>query len=347
MPIATPQQFARMLAAAHSGGYAYPAVNCTTLSAMNAVFKGLADAGSDGIVQINPAAGRFASGVSHRNAFLGAVVLAEAAHRLAAQYPVLVALNTDHCGPEAAPGFLLPLIEETARRRARGENNLFQNHMLDASHLPLRENLRISREYLQRCAEQDIVLEVEAGVVGGEEEGAAGSKDTPEEKLYTTPEDMLEVYETLHGVGRFTLAATFGNVHGIYKPGTVKLRPEILRQGQDAVMARHGTGAKMALVFHGGSGTPLEQIHETLRYGVVKMNLDTDTQYAFTRPIADHMLKHYDGVLKVDGEIADKQYYEARSYLVKAEEAMAVRVAQACHDLRSAGRSLGGQARDI
>ncbi|MGD2124105.1 MAG: class II fructose-bisphosphate aldolase, partial [Gemmatimonadota bacterium] len=252
------------------------------------------------------------------------------------------ALNTDHCQPDKAEGFLKPLIEATAQRRVRGENNLFQNHMLDASILPLEENMKISQEYLRLCAEHEIILEVEAGVVGGEEDGAAGSEDTPEDKLYTTPEDMLAVYESLHSIGRFTFAATFGNVHGHYKPGAVKLRPEILKDGQAAVMERYGADAEMDLVFHGGSGSLLEEIRETLSYGVIKMNVDTDTQYAFTRPIAAHMMQNYDGVLKVDGEIGNKKVYDPRSYLKKAEENMAARVCEACDDLLSSGKSLFG-----
>ncbi|HKJ02662.1 MAG TPA: class II fructose-bisphosphate aldolase, partial [Longimicrobiales bacterium] len=268
---------------------------------------------------------------------------AEAAHRLAEQYDVLVALNTDHCPPDQASTFLGPLIEATAARRARGEGNLFQNHMLDASSLPLDENLELSREYLRLCAENEIVLEVEAGVVGGEEDGASGSDDTPAEKLYTTPEDMVAVYEALHDIGPFTFAATFGNVHGHYKPGAVKLKPEILREGQAAVTARYGADAEMDLVFHGGSGSLLEEIRETLGYGVVKMNVDTDTQYAFTRPVVDHMMRNYEGVLKVDGEVGNKKLYDPRAYLKAAEQGMAARVQAACSDLLSAGRTLFGQ----
>jgi fructose-bisphosphate aldolase class II len=329
-----------MLDAAQEAGYAYPAINTTSIITLNAAMKGFAESKSDGIIQFSTGAGQFASGLANKDAAFGCIVLAEAAHRLAEQYDVLVALNTDHCQPEKAGGFLKPLIEATAQRRARGETNLFQNHMLDASILPLDENMKLSQEYLRLCAEQEIILEVEAGVVGGEEDGAAGSEDTPEDKLYTTPEDMMAVYEALHSIGRFTFAATFGNVHGHYKPGAVKLRPQILKDGQAAVMAKHGTGAEMDLVFHGGSGSLLEEIRETLDYGVVKMNVDTDTQYAFTRPIAGHMMENYEGVLKIDGEIGNKKVYDPRSYLKKAEENMAARVCVACEDLLSTGKSL-------
>ena len=329
-----------MLDAAQEGGYAYPAINCTSMATINAALKAFADLNSDGIIQFSTGAGQFASGLNNKDATLGAIALAEAAHRLAEQYPILVALNTDHCQPEKAASFLRPLIEETARRRAKGENNLFQNHMLDASILPLDENMKISKEYLKLAAENDIILEVEAGVVGGEEDGAAGHEDMPSEMLYTTPEDMLTVHEELHEIGRFTFAATFGNVHGHYKPGAVKLRPEILKQGQSAVIEKYGNDAELDLVFHGGSGSTLEEIRETLDYGVIKMNVDTDTQYSFTRPIAEHMYQNYDGVLKVDGEIGNKKLYDPRSYMKKAEQAMAERVMVACEDLLSSGKSI-------
>ena len=343
MPIATPAQFRQMLDAAQDGGYAYPAINVTSIITLNAAMKGFAESNSDGIIQFSTGAGQFASGLSNKDAAFGCIVLAEAAHRLAERYDILAALNTDHCQPEKAAAFLKPLIEATAERRARGENNLFQNHMLDASILPLAENMALSQEYLRLCAPQEIILEVEAGVVGGEEDGAAGTEDTPDKDLYTTPEDMLAVYEALHEIGPFTFAATFGNVHGHYKPGAVKLKPKILKEGQAAVMAKYGADAAMDLVFHGGSGSLLEEIRETLDYGVIKMNVDTDTQYAFTRPIADHMLSGYDSVLKIDGEIGNKKLYDPRSYLKKGEENMAERVCVACSDLLSGGNSLFGQ----
>ncbi len=343
MPVATPKQFAQMLDAAQKGNYAYPAVNCSSINTINAALKGFAESKSDGFIQFSTGAGQFASGLQNNDATSGCILLAEVAHRLAEQYNVVIALNTDHCQPNKAEEFLKPLIEETARRRARGESNLFQNHMLDASALPLAENMALSQEYLKLCAQHEIILEVEAGVVGGEEDGAAGTEDMPAEKMYTSPEDMVAVHEALQGLGRFTFAATFGNVHGHYKPGAVKLRPEILKQGQEAVMSRYGPEAEFDLVFHGGSGSDLSQIRETLEYGVIKMNIDTDTQYVFTRPIADHMLKNYDSVMMIDGEIGSKKLYDPRSYLKKAEEAMSVRVARGCDDLRSTGNTLFGQ----
>ncbi len=342
MPIATPKQYAAMLDAAQAGDYAYPAINVTSLPTLNGALKAFAESKSDGIIQVSTGGGQFASGTAVKDMALGAIVLAEAAHRLAERYDVLVALHTDHCQPDKVESFLKPLIAATAARRAAGQGNLFNSHMLDASELPLKENMRLSKELLALCAQHEIILEVEAGVVGGEEDGVDHGH-LPNDKLYTTPEDMLEVYETLRGVGRYMFAATFGNVHGSYKPGAVKLRPDILKHGQDAVIAKHGQAAKFDLVFHGGSGTPLEEIRETLGYGVVKMNIDTDTQYAFTRPIADHMFKNYAGVLKIDGEIGDKKIYDPRSYLKKAEQGLCDRMKQACDDLLSTGKTLFGK----
>ncbi|HTN03477.1 class II fructose-bisphosphate aldolase [Planctellipticum variicoloris] len=342
MPIASPKQYAAMLDAAQQGDYAYPAVNVSSLVTLNAAFKAFADKKSDGIIQVSTGGGQFASGQNVKDMAFGAIVLAEAAHRLAEKHNVMVALHTDHCQPGKVESFLKPLIAETARRRKAGLPNLFQSHMLDASELPLAENMALSKDLLKLCVENEIILEVEAGVVGGEEDGVDHS-DHPAEKLYTTPEDMVAVHEALSGIGRFLFAATFGNVHGSYKPGAVKLRPDILKHGQDAVMAKYGKAAKFDLVFHGGSGTPLEEIRETLGYGVVKMNIDTDTQYAFTRPVADHMFKNYSGVLKIDGEIGDKKTYDPRAYLKAAEIGMAARLGVACDDLLSTGKTLFGK----
>lgn len=341
MPIATPEQYGKMLDAAQQGGYAYPGINVTSIVTINAALKAFADAKSDGIIQFSTGAGEFASGLNVKDAVHGTITLAEAAHRLAEKYDVLIGLHTDHCQPKKVDSFLKPLIEATAARRAAGQTNLIQSHMYDGSELPLDQNIAQSQELLKLCAENEIILEVEAGVVGGEEDGIDHS-DMPADKLYTTPEDMLQVYESLNGLGRFMFAATFGNVHGHYKPGAVKLRPEILRDGQKAVMDKHGAAAEFDLVFHGGSGTPSSQLQETLEYGVVKMNIDTDTQYAFTRPVVDHIMKHYNEVLMVDGEIGVKKSYDPRTYLKLAEAGVATRLQRACDDLRSTGKSIFG-----
>ncbi|QDT40989.1 Fructose-bisphosphate aldolase [Gimesia alba] len=342
MPIATPAQYAAMLDAAQEGNYAYPAMNVTSLTTINGALKAFADKKSDGIIQVSTGGGQFASGLDQKDAVLGAIILAEATHRLAERYDVLIALHTDHCQPGKVDSFLKPLIAETARRREAGLPNLFQSHMLDASELPLKENLELSVDLLKLCAANEIILEVEAGVVGGEEDGVDNS-DQPADKLYTSPEDMVAVYEALNGLGRYMFAATFGNVHGSYKPGAVKLRPEILKEGQEAVIAKYGKEAEFDLVFHGGSGTPEDQLRETLEYGVVKMNIDTDTQYAFTRPVVDHMMKNYDGVLKIDGEVGVKKVYDPRSYLKAGEMGVVNRMGEACDDLFSTGKTIFGK----
>jgi fructose-bisphosphate aldolase class II len=270
---------------------------------------------------------------------LGAASIAEHVHRAAERYPVYVALHTDHCQADKLDKFVMPLVEETERRRAAGKPNLFNSHMFDGSALPLAENLDIAKKLLERFRKNDLILEIEAGVVGGEEDGIKASAAA---KLYTTPEDTLEVARRLNGVqgARYLLAATFGNVHGVYKPGHVKLKPSILKDCQDAVVNKYGEAARFYLVFHGGSGSELHDIHEAVDYGVVKMNIDTDTQYAFSRAIADHFFKNYDGVLKVDGEVGNKKAYDPRTYLALAETALAERVKQAVNELRAAGTTM-------
>lgn len=339
MPIVDHALYVRMLDHALSEGFAYPAINVLELTSLNAAIEGFAAAKSDGIIQISVAAGMHASGPA-KDPVLGAITLAEHARRVAERAGIYVAIHTDHCPTAKVDSFLKPLIAETARRRASGLPNLFHSHMYDGSDLPMDENLRIAKDLLSLCRDNEIILEVEAGVVGGEEDGITGA---PDAKLYTTTEDMRQVYETLSRVegGRFMLAATFGNVHGVYKPGQVKLKPSILRDGQKAVMEKYGDAARMWLVFHGGSGTSTEEIHETLDYGVVKMNIHTDTQYAMTRAVADHFYTHYDGVLKVDGEVGVKQDYLASTWLDKGRAGMVARVVQACEELKSAGKGTG------
>ncbi|MEO0508396.1 MAG: class II fructose-bisphosphate aldolase [Verrucomicrobiota bacterium] len=339
MPVATPAQYAAMIDAAQKGNYAYPAVNITSITTINAALKAFADAKSDGIIQVSTGGGQFASGVDVKDAAFGAIVLAEATHILAEKYDILVGLHTDHCHPEKVDGFLKPLLEASRKRIAEGKGPLFQSHMFDGSVVSLEENMEISKALLKECAELDIILEIEAGVVGGEEDGHDTS-GVPAEKLYTTPEDMVTVHESLDGIGRFLFAATFGNVHGAYKPGAVQLKPTILRDGQAAVEEKYGAEKRFDLVFHGGSGSELGDIRETLGYGVVKMNIDTDTQYAFTRPIVTHICENIEGVLKIDGEVGNKKTYDPRSYLKKGEVNMAARLVQACEDLCSEGKTI-------
>jgi len=341
MPIVSHEQYCRMLDHAKAKRFAFPAINVTSLESLNAALAGFAAANSDGIIQVSTGGGKHASG-QLGDMPLGAIVIAEAAHELAARYDVLIALHTDHCHPDKLAPFLDPLLDYSKERIAQGKGPLFQSHMFDGSVLPLAENLATSEDYHRRCAEMNIILEIETGVVGGEEDGHDTS-GVSKDKLYTTTEDMVNSYEKLIPIGRFMLAATFGNVHGVYKPGNVVLQPKILRDGQAAVKDKHGTDDNpLDLVFHGGSGSTLEEIHETLGYGVIKMNIDTDCQYAFSRPIVDHVMKNYDGMLKIEGEVGNKKVYDPRSYLKKSIESMKQRIAKACHALRSEGNSLHG-----
>lgn len=339
MPIATHEQYLEMLAKAKDGKYAFPAINITSLETLNATMAAFAETETDGIIQVSTGGGKHATG-SIGDMALGAEVLAEAAHTLAERYDVLFALHTDHCHPQNLVPFMDPLLEASKKRVAKGLGPLFQSHMYDGSPVPLKENFDTSEVYLKRCAELNIILEIETGVVGGEEDGHDTS-DVAADKLYTTPEDMCEAYERLDKIGPWMLAATFGNVHGVYKPGNVKLKPTILAEGQAAVKSKFGTGDNpLFLVFHGGSGSTIEEIHETLDYGVIKMNVDTDCQYTFSRPIVDHMLKNYDGLLRIDGEVGNKKVYDPRAYLKKGMQGMQDRIVQAVTDLRGVGKSI-------
>ena len=343
MPVATPEIYAQMLDTAKEKSFAFPAINVSSSQTLNAALKGFADSESDGIIQISTGGAEYLSGPAVKNMVSGSVAFAAYAAEVAKNYPIHVALHTDHCPKDKLDGFVRPLLDISAERVARGEAPLFQSHMWDGSAVPLEENLQIAQELLAKAAAAHIVLEVEIGVVGGEEDGVKGAID---DKLYTTPQDALDTVEALGlgDKGRYLTALTFGNVHGVYKPGNVKLRPEILKQCQDAIVGAHGdaAGAKpLDLVFHGGSGSLPEEISAAVDYGVVKMNVDTDTQYAFTRPVADWMLKNYTGVLKIDGEVGNKKQYDPRAWGKAAEGGMSARVVEACSNLNATGHSIG------
>ena len=343
MPLATPETYAAMLDRAKEGGFAYPAINITSSETVNAAIKGFADAGSDGIIQVSTGGAEFASGSNVKDMVTGAVALAEFATVVAAKYGVTVALHTDHCQKEKLDTYVKPLLAISAERVKNGGLPLFQSHMWDGSAVPLGENLEIAKELLALTEPANVILEIEVGVVGGEEDGVAHEIN---DKLYTTPDDFIATIDAL-GVpeaNNYIVAATFGNVHGVYKPGGVKLRPSVLKDGQEALAAKLGlpAGSKpLALVFHGGSGSTAEEIAEAVSYGVVKMNIDTDTQYAFTRPLVGHFFTNYDGVLKIDGEVGNKKAYDPRAYLKLGENGMAARIGEACQQLGSAGKSQG------
>nr|WP_300047628.1 class II fructose-bisphosphate aldolase [uncultured Nocardioides sp.] len=344
MPIATPEVYAQMLDAAKEKSFAYPAINVSSSQTLNAALKGFADAGSDGIIQVSTGGAEYLSGPSVKDMVTGSVAFAAYAAEVAKNYPVNIALHTDHCPKDKLDGFVRPLLDISAERVARGEAPLFQSHMWDGSAVPLDENLQIAEELLAKCAAANVILEIEVGVVGGEEDGVANEIN---DQLYTTPEDAIATIKALGAGerGRYMTALTFGNVHGVYKPGNVKLRPEILKSAQEAAASELGLGSDARpfdLVFHGGSGSTAQEISDAVDFGVVKMNVDTDTQYAFTRPVAAHMFAHYDGVLKVDGEVGNKKQYDPRAWGKAGEAGMAERIVEACQNLRSAGTSLGG-----
>ncbi|MDR1237289.1 MAG: class II fructose-bisphosphate aldolase [Propionibacteriaceae bacterium] len=339
MPIASPEKYAEMLDAAKAGSYAFPAINITSSQTVNAALAGFAEAGSDGIIQVSTGGAEYASGPTIKQMVTGAVALAEYAHVVAKNYPVNIVVHTDHCPKDKLASYVRPLLAISKDRVDHGLAPLFQSHMWDGSAVPMEENLQIADELLALTNYNHQILEIEVGVVGGEEDGV---KAEINEKLYTTVADGLRTIEVL-GLGekgRYITALTFGNVHGVYKPGAVKLRPEVLKEIQDAVGAKYGKDKPFDLVFHGGSGSTAQEISDAVDYGVIKMNVDTDTQYAFTRPVVEHMFKCYDGVLKIDGEVGNKKQYDPRAWGKSAEAGMAQRVVEACERLRSAGKTL-------
>ncbi len=340
MPIASPEKYAEMLDAAKTGKFAFPAINITSSQSINAALAGFAEAGSDGIIQVSTGGADYGSGPTIKHMVTGAVALAEYAHVVAKNYPINVVVHTDHCPKNKLEDFVRPLIAISQERVDRGLEPLFQSHMWDGSAVPMAENLSIADELLALTSKARQILEIEVGVVGGEEDGVAAEIN---EKLYTTVEDGMATVEKL-GLGekgRYIVALTFGNVHGVYKPGAVKLRPEVLKEIQDAVGAKYGKEKPFDLVFHGGSGSTPQEISDAVDYGVVKMNIDTDTQYAFTRPVVEHMFRNYDGVLKIDGEVGNKKMYDPRAWGKSAEAGMAKRVVEACEYLRSVGKTIG------
>ncbi|WP_146359340.1 class II fructose-bisphosphate aldolase [Arthrobacter yangruifuii] len=339
MPIATPEIYAEMIDRAKAGGFAYPAVNVTSSQTLNAALAGFAEAGSDGIVQVSTGGAAYWSGATVKNMVAGSLAFAAYAKEVAKSYNVNIALHTDHCPKDKLDDFVLPLLAASEAAVKRGEDPIFNSHMWDGSAETLEDNLRIAQELLARTAAAKIILEVEIGTVGGEEDGVENAIN---DKLYTTVQDGMATIEALGdgSKGRYITALTFGNVHGVYKPGGVKLRPEILKEIQDAVGASIGKERPFDLVFHGGSGSSAQEIADAVSYGVIKMNIDTDTQYAYTRPVADHMLRNYDGVLKVDGEVGNKKQYDPRVWGASAEKGMAARVVEAAQNLGSAGKAL-------
>jgi fructose-bisphosphate aldolase class II len=340
MPVATPEQYAEMLDTAKAKGFAFPAVNVSSSSTINAVLQGLTEAGSDGIIQVTTGGADFFAGQSVKARASGALAFAAFATEVAKNYPITVALHTDHCPKDALESFVYPLIAASEDEVKAGRNPIFQSHMWDGSAVPLDENIEIAKEILPRMKAINAILEVEIGVVGGEEDGV--SHDISEH-LYTTLDDAIAMVDAL-GLGengRYMAALTFGNVHGVYKPGNVRLRPDLLKEIQDGLAAKYETDPKpLDLVFHGGSGSSDEEIATAVANGVVKMNIDTDTQYAYSRSVAESVLRNFDGFLRLDGEVGNKKIYDPRAWGKIAETAMAARVAEATRQLGSAGHSI-------
>ncbi len=339
MPIATPEVYAEMIDRAKAGKFAYPAVNITSSQTITAALQGFAEAESDGIIQVSVGGGEYASGSTVKDRVSGSLALAAYATEVAKGYGVNIAIHTDHCTADKLDSWVKPLLAIEAEQVKNGGLPTFQSHMFDGSTVPIDENLVIAAELLELSQAARTILEIEIGVVGGEEDGHMAEIN---DKLYTTVEDGLATVKALGSgeKGRYLTALTFGNVHGVYKPGAVKLRPEILLDIQKAVGAEIGKENPFDLVFHGGSGSTAEEISAAVDNGVIKMNIDTDTQYAYTRPVVEHMFKNYDGVLKIDGEVGNKKQYDPRAWGKAAEAGMAKRVADACEALRSTGTSL-------
>jgi fructose-bisphosphate aldolase class II len=339
MPVASPDKYLEMLDRAKASGFAYPAINVSSSSTAIAALQGLQEAGSDGILQVSTGGAEYWSGSSVKSMAIGAQGMAAFIREAAKGYGITVALHTDHCAKHQLDNFVRPLLDISATRLKEGLEPLFNSHMWDGSAVPLTENLEIAKELLAKTKNVGSILEIEVGVVGGEEDGVESGMG---EHLFTTVEDGMATVEALGfgEQGRYLTALTFGNVHGSYKPGSVQLRPELLDQIQKAVGEKYSKQNPFDLVFHGGSGSTDKEIADAVSFGVIKMNIDTDTQYAFTRAIAGHMFANYDGVLKVDGEVGNKKSYDPRVWGKLAEASMAARVLQAANQLGSLGKSL-------
>ena len=338
MPVATPDAYLAMLDRAKSQKFAYPAINVSSSATAIAALQGLQECGSDGILQVSTGGAEYFSGSTVKSMAIGAQAMAAFVREVAKGYGITVALHTDHCPKGHLDGFVRPLLEVSAERVKSGLDPLFNSHMWDGSAVPIKENLEIAKELLAKTTAVGSILEIEVGVVGGEEDGVEGGSG---KDLFTTVEDGMATAEAL-GLGengRYLTALTFGNVHGSYKPGSVKLKPELLDEIQKAVGAKYSKDLPFDLVFHGGSGSTEKEIADAVSFGVIKMNIDTDTQYAFTRAVAGHIFANYDGVLKVDGEVGNKKAYDPRAWGKLGEASMAARVAQAASQLGSAGKS--------
>lgn len=347
--VVTGKDYLTLVAAAKAGGYALPAVNVSSSSTINAVLEAAAKNQADVIIQLSNGGAQFYAGQGMKDGskakVLGAVSAAQHVHLLAEHYGVCVVLHTDHANKSLIPWVDALLDHGEAFYKQHGKP-LFSSHMLDLSEEPMEFNLNECARVLKRMAPLNMSLEIELGVTGGEEDGIGSELEESADNshLYTQPEDVLQAYERLSPIGHFSVAASFGNVHGVYKPGNVKLRPEILRNSQVLVEQRHKTGAKpLNLVFHGGSGSEKDKISEAVSYGVFKMNIDTDLQFAYSEAIGKFVSENPKAFLyQVDPETDKpyKKFYDPRKYLRLAEENMVARLNEAFVDLGSKGKSL-------
>ena len=348
--VVTGEEYLQLLAACKEGGYALPAVNIVGTNSINAVLETAAKAKSDVVVQMSNGGARFYAGEgapdAHRARVLGATSAAQHVHLLAAEYGVCVVMHTDHANKKLVP-WVEGLLEKSEQHFAKTGKPLFSSHMLDLSAEPLDENLEICARILKRMAPLGMSLEIELGVTGGEEDGIGheiGEGDVGNPNLYTQPEDVLKAYDTLSPLGHFTVAASFGNVHGVYAPGNVKLRPVILKNSQALISKTHDLGEKpLSLVFHGGSGTPTNLIREAVGYGVFKMNIDTDLQFAFAHAIAaqvDANPRAFKYQVDPDNQKPYKSTYDPRKWLRAGELGIIARLEEAIADLGSAGKTL-------
>ena len=338
--------YKQLVAACKAGGYALPAVNIVGTNSLNAVLEAAAKNKSDVVIQLSNGGAEFYAGKGFPDSFdakvLGAVSAAQHVHLLAEHYGVCVVLHTDHANKKLVP-WVEALIDHGAHYFKEHGKPLFSSHMIDLSEEDIEYNLSESARILKRLAPLGMSIEIELGVTGGEEDGV-GSDEIDNDKLYTQPEDCLQAWDMLSPIGHFSLAASFGSLHGVYKPGNVQLRPEILKNSQALVQKTHGTAANpLDLVFHGGSGSEKEKIEESLTYGVFKMNIDTDTQFAFAHDVGkfvfenDKAFKHQ---IDPDTGAPYKKLYDPRKWLRLGEEGMVTRLDEAFADLKSAGKSL-------
>ena len=349
--VQTGTDYIALVEACKSGGYALPAVNVVNTQSINAVLEAASKANSDIIIQLSGGGAQFYAGKGIKDGekakVLGAISAAEHVHRVAEAYGVCVVLHTDHANRALIP-WVDALIDAGEERFKATGKPLFSSHMLDLSEESLEDNLAECERLLKRLAPIGMSLEIELGVTGGEEDGVGKDlDDVDNDKLYTQPDEVLTAYRRLAPLGHFSVAAAFGNVHGVYKPGNVKLRPEILKASQEAVSAAEKTGNDHPLhfVFHGGSGSEKAKITEAVGYGVFKMNIDTDTQFAFSEQVGKYVEENPKAFkYQIDPETDEpyKKKYDPRAWLRKGEEGIVDRLLIACDDLGSTGKSLAG-----